>query len=76
MNVNRYRALRDFIRTADGVVPGKLEITKEGIVHDMAEGGEPGLAPHTTPVTTPGRRSSVACSFRRIYFVARYMLDT
>ncbi|MFD4502132.1 Uma2 family endonuclease [Streptomyces sp. NPDC058457] len=32
---HRYRAMRDFIRSTDDTVPGKFEVTKEGIVHDM-----------------------------------------
>ncbi|MEV7910554.1 Uma2 family endonuclease [Streptomyces griseus] len=30
-----YRALRDFVAHTDGALPGKFEITREGIVHDM-----------------------------------------
>ncbi|MFD6314438.1 Uma2 family endonuclease [Streptomyces nigra] len=29
-----YRAMRDFVRTADDTLPGKWEVTREGIVHD------------------------------------------
>ncbi|WP_411141649.1 Uma2 family endonuclease [Streptomyces sp. x-80] len=32
----RYRALRDLVERMQDTAPGKLEITKEGIVHDMA----------------------------------------
>ena len=32
---HRYRAMRDFIQSADDTLPGKFEITKEGIVHDL-----------------------------------------
>ncbi|MEU2425126.1 Uma2 family endonuclease [Streptomyces sp. NPDC007851] len=32
---HRYRAIRDFVQSTDDALPGKLEITKEGIVHDM-----------------------------------------
>ncbi|MFD8724080.1 Uma2 family endonuclease [Streptomyces sp. NPDC059629] len=32
---HRYRAMRDFVRSTDDTVPGKFEVTKEGIVHDM-----------------------------------------
>jgi Uma2 family endonuclease len=32
---HRYRAMRDFIQSTDDTLPGKLEVTKEGIVHDM-----------------------------------------
>ncbi|MEU3748545.1 MULTISPECIES: Uma2 family endonuclease [Streptomyces] len=31
----RYRAMRDFVQSMDDTVPGKFEVTKEGIVHDM-----------------------------------------
>ncbi|MFE7778043.1 Uma2 family endonuclease [Streptomyces sp. NPDC057445] len=31
----RYRAMRDGLQSLDDTVPGKFEITKEGIVHDM-----------------------------------------
>jgi Uma2 family endonuclease len=30
-----YRAMRDFVQSMDDILPGKFEITKEGIVHDM-----------------------------------------
>ncbi|MEU6574385.1 Uma2 family endonuclease [Streptomyces sp. NPDC046805] len=30
-----YRAMRDFVQSTDDTLPGKFEITKEGIVHDM-----------------------------------------
>ncbi|MFF6993388.1 Uma2 family endonuclease [Streptomyces sp. NPDC008313] len=30
-----YRAMRDFVQSVDDTLPGKFEITKEGIVHDM-----------------------------------------
>ncbi|MFJ1731263.1 Uma2 family endonuclease [Streptomyces sp. NPDC088254] len=32
---HRYRAMRDFVRSTDDTVPGKFEVTREGIVHDM-----------------------------------------
>ncbi|MFE4053830.1 Uma2 family endonuclease [Streptomyces sp. YIM B13518] len=32
---HRYRALRDFVRSTDDALPGKLEIAKGGIVHDL-----------------------------------------
>ena len=32
---NRYRALRDFVQSVEDTLPGKFEVTKEGIVHDM-----------------------------------------
>ncbi|MGA5193616.1 Uma2 family endonuclease [Streptomyces exfoliatus] len=31
----RYRAMRDFVQSMDDTVPGKFEVTKGGIVHDM-----------------------------------------
>ncbi|WP_369248574.1 Uma2 family endonuclease [Streptomyces sp. R41] len=30
-----YRTMRDFVQSMDDTLPGKFEITKEGIVHDM-----------------------------------------
>ncbi|MET9848723.1 Uma2 family endonuclease [Streptomyces ossamyceticus] len=30
-----YRAMRDFVQSMDDTLPGKFEITREGIVHDM-----------------------------------------
>ncbi|MFJ2773292.1 Uma2 family endonuclease [Streptomyces sp. NPDC087300] len=30
-----YRAMREFVQSMDDTLPGKFEITKEGIVHDM-----------------------------------------
>jgi Uma2 family endonuclease len=36
-----YRAMRDFVQTMDDSLPGKFEITKEGIVHDMMSPGGP-----------------------------------
>ncbi len=36
-----YRALRDCVEQIEDSVPGKLEITKEGIVHDMMAPGRP-----------------------------------
>ena len=32
---HQYRAMRDFVQSMDDTLPGKFEITKEGIVHDM-----------------------------------------
>jgi Uma2 family endonuclease len=32
---HRYRAMRDFVQSMDDTLPGKFEVTKEGIVHDM-----------------------------------------
>ncbi|MCP3819853.1 Uma2 family endonuclease [Streptomyces sp. A3M-1-3] len=37
----RYRAMRDIVERMQDGVPGKLEITKEGIVHDMMAPGRP-----------------------------------
>lgn len=34
-----YRAMRDFVRSMDDALPGKFEITKDGIVHDMVRLG-------------------------------------
>ncbi|GHH30780.1 Uma2 family endonuclease [Streptomyces lanatus] len=36
-----YLAMRDFIQSVDDALPGKFEITKEGIVHDMMSPGGP-----------------------------------
>ncbi|MGC0331202.1 Uma2 family endonuclease [Streptomyces sp. SAI-170] len=36
-----YRAMRDFVQSMDDSLPGKFEITKEGIVHDMMSPGGP-----------------------------------
>ncbi|MEV2210791.1 Uma2 family endonuclease [Streptomyces sp. NPDC050997] len=33
----QYRAMRDFLEVMDDTLPGKFEITREGIVHDMRE---------------------------------------
>ncbi|MFJ3800205.1 Uma2 family endonuclease [Streptomyces sp. NPDC090088] len=32
---HRYRAMRDFVQSMDDTLPGKFEVTTEGIVHDM-----------------------------------------
>ncbi|MGW5332899.1 Uma2 family endonuclease [Streptomyces bauhiniae] len=32
---HQYRAMRDFVQSMDDTLPGKFEITREGIVHDM-----------------------------------------
>ncbi|MFF5361484.1 Uma2 family endonuclease [Streptomyces scabiei] len=32
---HRYRAMRDFVQSMDDTLPGRFEVTKEGIVHDM-----------------------------------------
>lgn len=37
----RYRAMRDTVEQMQDSVPGKFEITKEGIVHDMMAPGRP-----------------------------------
>ncbi|WP_105968261.1 Uma2 family endonuclease [Streptomyces geranii] len=34
-----YRAMRDLVRTMDDTLPGKFEVTKEGIVHDLLSPG-------------------------------------
>ncbi|MGW3119568.1 Uma2 family endonuclease [Streptomyces sp. NPDC001107] len=34
-----YRAMREFVQSTDDTLPGKFEITKEGIVHDMMSPG-------------------------------------
>ncbi|MFC4503029.1 MULTISPECIES: hypothetical protein [Streptomyces] len=31
----RYRAMRDFVQSTEDTLPGKFEVTKEGIVHGM-----------------------------------------
>ncbi|WP_371662415.1 Uma2 family endonuclease [Streptomyces sp. NBC_00280] len=36
-----YRTMRDFVQSTDDTLPGKFEITKEGIVHDMMSPGGP-----------------------------------
>ncbi|WP_181793594.1 Uma2 family endonuclease [Streptomyces sp. WELS2] len=36
-----YRTMRDVVQSMDDALPGKLEITKEGIVHDMMSPGGP-----------------------------------
>lgn len=38
---HRYRAMREFLEPMDDTLPGKFEITKEGIVHDMMSPGGP-----------------------------------
>ena len=35
---HRYRAMRDFVQSMDDTVPGRFEITGDGIVHDMTGG--------------------------------------
>ncbi|MFE1960741.1 Uma2 family endonuclease [Streptomyces sp. NPDC059479] len=37
----RYRAMRDIVEQVQDSVPGKLEITQDGIVHDMISPGGP-----------------------------------
>jgi Uma2 family endonuclease len=39
--VLQYQAMRDIVERMQDSVPGKLEITKEGIVHDMMSPGGP-----------------------------------
>ncbi|WP_328682285.1 Uma2 family endonuclease [Streptomyces sp. NBC_00343] len=36
---HQYRAMRDVVQAMDDTLPGKFEITKEGIVHDMMSTG-------------------------------------
>ncbi|MFF9521331.1 Uma2 family endonuclease [Streptomyces achromogenes] len=36
-----YRTMRDVVQSMDDALPGKFEITKEGIVHDMMSPGGP-----------------------------------
>ncbi|MGW7226164.1 Uma2 family endonuclease [Streptomyces cyaneofuscatus] len=36
-----YQAMREFVASADDRLPGKFEITQEGIVHDMMSPGRP-----------------------------------
>ncbi|MEV6950948.1 Uma2 family endonuclease [Streptomyces sp. NPDC051183] len=38
---SQYRAMRAALESLDDTVPGKFEITKEGIVHDMMSPGRP-----------------------------------
>ena len=38
---HQYRAMRDVLQAMDDTLPGKFEITKEGIVHDMMSPGGP-----------------------------------
>lgn len=37
----QYRAMRDFVQSMDDTIPGKFEITKAGIVHDMMSPSRP-----------------------------------
>lgn len=39
--VHRYQAMRDFLQSMDDTLPGKFEITKEGIVHDLLSPNAP-----------------------------------
>ncbi|MFG2760696.1 Uma2 family endonuclease [Streptomyces wuyuanensis] len=34
-DASRYQAMREFVQSMDDTLPGRFEITKEGIVHDM-----------------------------------------
>jgi Uma2 family endonuclease len=36
-----YRVMREFVQSMDDTLPGKFEITKEGIVHDMMSPAKP-----------------------------------
>ncbi|WP_055525249.1 Uma2 family endonuclease [Streptomyces graminilatus] len=38
---HRYRAMRDLVRAIDDTLPGRFEITKEGIVHDLVRPNGP-----------------------------------
>ncbi|MBK6016386.1 Uma2 family endonuclease [Streptomyces sp. MBT53] len=38
---HQYRAMRDGLQAMDDTLPGKFEITREGIVHDMMSPGGP-----------------------------------
>lgn len=40
-DARQYRAMRDIVERIQDTVPGKLEITKEGIAHDMMSPGGP-----------------------------------
>ncbi|MFF2508406.1 Uma2 family endonuclease [Streptomyces sp. NPDC058067] len=40
-NAQRYSAMREQLRALDDTLPGKLEITKEGIVHDATKPNGP-----------------------------------
>ncbi|WP_459738546.1 hypothetical protein [Streptomyces sp. E-15] len=35
MKATVYRAVRDFLRSMDDTLPGRFEITRDGIVHDL-----------------------------------------
>ncbi|MFF5446835.1 Uma2 family endonuclease [Streptomyces sp. NPDC012888] len=47
-----YSAMREALRALDDTVPGKFEITREGIVHDMTSPGRP----HEVTAALVGRR--------------------
>ncbi|MEU0205104.1 hypothetical protein ABZ235_05165 [Streptomyces canus] len=36
-----YRAMRDLVQSMDDTIPGKFEITQQGIVHDLVSPGDP-----------------------------------
>ncbi|KUN69870.1 hypothetical protein AQJ46_19125 [Streptomyces canus] len=36
-----YRAMRDLVQSMDDTIPGKFEITRQGIVHDLVSPGGP-----------------------------------
>lgn len=38
---HRYRAMRDFVQSVDDTLPGKFEVTKEGIVRDLVQPNGP-----------------------------------
>ncbi len=37
MSSHAYRAMRDFVQAGHDTLPGRFEITKEGIVHDLRD---------------------------------------
>ncbi|WP_372349374.1 Uma2 family endonuclease [Streptomyces sp. KL116D] len=41
MAAHLYRTMREFVQSMDDTLPGKFEITKEGIVHDMMSPAKP-----------------------------------
>jgi hypothetical protein len=40
-NTHRYLAMRELLLTLDGTLPGRLEITREGIIHDATASNGP-----------------------------------
>ncbi|MGG7571802.1 Uma2 family endonuclease [Streptomyces sirii] len=49
---SQYRTMREFVESMDDTLPGKFEITKEGIVHDMMAP----VGPHELTVAQVSRR--------------------